>query len=136
MKIENFKNGEKITQKDWVLIDKFVEKNELSLEEAIDLREFDKFDAEKLDDFEKEKKQEKKEKDKTKKGITEQEVIDLFNNVIKIAFKDKTFQNKDFHKLVSDIYTNRQTPSRLKKLKELGYLEDLGGSPKQYKIKD
>lgn len=131
---ENFKNGEKITVHDWKLIDDMVEKLELTLEEAIDLREFDKFDSDKKTDFEKEQKEIKKAKN-AKPKITGDEIQDLFENVIKIAFKDKEFKNKDFHLLVADKYSNRQTPSRLKKMVENGWLEDLGGSPKTYKVK-
>ncbi len=131
---ENFKNGEKITVHDWKLIDDMVEKLELTLEEAIDLREFDKFDSDKKTDFEKEQKEIKKAKN-AKPKITGDEIQDLFENVIKLAFKDKEFKNKDFHLLVADKYSNRQTPSRLKKLVEQGLLIDLGGSPKSYKVK-
>lgn len=132
---KTFSNGENITTKDWKLIDEMVEKLELSINEAIELREFDKFDSDKQTSFEKEQKEIKKEKN-AKPKITGDEIDDLFFNVVKIAFKDKEFfQNKDFWKLVSDKYSNRQTPSRLKKMKEKGYLEDLGGSPKKYKVK-
>ena len=132
---KNFSNGEKITSHDWKLIDEMVEKLELSINEAIELREFDKFDSDRKTDFEKEQKEIKKEKN-AKPKITNDEIDDLFYNVVKIAFAEKEyFQNKDFWKLVSDKYSNRQTPSRLKKMKEKGYLEDLGGSPKKYKVK-
>lgn len=132
---ETFSNGEKITSHDWKLIDEMVEKLELNLAEAIELREFDKFESDKKTDFEKEQKEIKKAKN-AKAKITDDEIDDLFNNVVKIAFGGKEyFQNKDFHLLVADKYTNRQTPSRLKKMKEKGYLEDLGGSPKKYKVR-
>lgn len=132
---KNFSNGEKITSHDWKLIDEMVEKLELSINEAIELREFDKFDSDKKTDFEKEQKEIRKEKN-AKPKITNDEIDDLFFNVVKIAFSESEFfQNKDFWKLVSDKYSNRQTPSRLKKMKEKGYLEDLGGSPKKYKVK-
>ena len=61
--IETFSNGEKITKHDWELIENMVSKEslKLSLAEAIELREFDKFDAEKATSEEKaEKKAEKK----------------------------------------------------------------------------
>lgn len=131
----NFKNGEKITRQDWVKIDFLMEKlDKLTLSEAIELREFDKFDAERATDFEKEQKEIKKVKN-AKVVITGDEIDELFETVVKIAFSEKEFfQNKDFHILVADKYSNRQTPSRLKKMREKGYLEDLGGSPKKYKV--
>lgn len=131
--IEKFSNGEKITSQDWKKIDFLVEKLEISLHEAIELREFDKYESNKQDDHEKAQKLDKAQK--PKKGITQDEIIDLFQNVISIAFKEKEFNNKDFHKLVADKLSNRQTPSRLKKMVENGLLIDLGGSPKKYKIK-
>ena len=47
--IERFSNGEKITNHDWELIENMVAKEslQLSLAEAIELREFDKFHADK-----------------------------------------------------------------------------------------
>lgn len=128
----HFNNGKRILAKDWKEIDKMVEKLGLSIDEAINLREFDKEEADKADQFEIEQKEAKK-KPKAK-GITDEEIKELFENVVSIAFKDKQFQNKDFHKLVADKYSNRQTPSRLKKMKEFGLLEDLGGTPKTYQI--
>ncbi len=59
---ETFSNGEKITSHDWKLIDEMVEKLELNLAEAIELREFDKFESDKKTDFEKEQKEIKKAK--------------------------------------------------------------------------
>lgn len=130
-----FSNGEKITVQDWKQIDKMVEKLGISLAESIKLREFDKFESDKKTEFEKEQKEIKKAKN-AKTKITDDEIDDLFNNVVKLAFSNREyFQNKDFHLLVADKYTNRQTPSRLKKMKEKGYLEDLGGSPKKYKVR-
>lgn len=133
--IEHFSNGEKITNADWKFIDKVMEKEslDLSLNEAIEMRFFDKFGADEQTDFEKEQKAIKKEKN-AKVKITTDEIDDLFFNVVAIAFKEKDFKNKDFHLLVSDKYSNRQTPSRLKKMVEKGYLKDLGGSPKTYQV--
>lgn len=137
--IETFSNGAKITDHDWKLIDEMVQKLELNLIEAIELREFDKFDAEKETSDEKE---EKKAKVKAKKDKKEQSTITsesnlkwIYEDVILVAFKDKEFKSKDLWKLVSDKFSNRQTPHALKKLASEGKLEDLGGSPKTYKIK-
>lgn len=126
---KTFSNGEKITKADWKEIDEMVEKLELSILEAIQLREFDKFNAAKKDEFEL-----NKPKAKPKKGITESELEELFN-LIKLKFKDESFKNKEFHLMVADKYTNRQTPSRLKRMVEKDWLEDLGGTPKKYKVK-
>lgn len=53
--------------------------------------------------------------------------------IIKANFNDSEFQNKDLSPLVVDL-TARQIPSRLKKLVDAGKLQDLGGSPKKYKL--
>lgn len=132
MIIEVFPNGEKITNKDWKIIDELVEKLELTLDEAIQTRAFDKFESDKQTDKEKEIKE--KNKKVQPKKITNEEIDDLFQ-IVKENLEGKEFKNKDFHLLVHDKYTNRQTPSRLKKMVERGYLEDLGGTPKSYKIK-
>ena len=139
--IETFSNGEKITNHDWELIENMVSKEslKLSLVEAIELREFDKFEADKESSEEKE---EKKAKVQAKKDKKEQSTITsesnlkwIFEEVILVAFKGKEFKSKDLWKLVSDKFSNRQTPHALKKLASEGKLEDLGGSPKTYKIK-
>lgn len=139
--IERFSNGEKITNHDWELIENMVAKEslQLSLAEAIELREFDKFHADKETAEEKE---EKKAIKKAKKEKKEQSTITsegnlkwIYEEIILVAFKDKEFKSKDLWKLVSDKFTNRQTPHALKKLASQGKLEDLGGSPKKYRIK-
>ena len=52
-----------------------------------------------------------------------------------VVYGKYKFRSKDLWKLVSDKFTNRQTPHALKKLANQGKLEDLGGSPKKYRIK-
>ena len=141
--VETFSNGEKITKHDWELIENMVSKEslKLSLAEAIELREFDKFDAEKETSEEKE---EKKAKVQAKKDKKEQSTITsesnlkwIYEDIILIAFKDKEFKSKDLWKLVSDKFSNRQTPHALTKLHKEGYLELIEGkSPKTYKIKE
>ena len=141
--IETFSNGEKITKHDWELIENMVSKEslKLSLAQAIELREFDKFDAERETSEEKE---EKKAKVHAKKDKKEQSTITsesnlkwIYENVILVAFKDKEFKSKDLWKLVSDKFSNRQTPHALTKLHKEGYLELIEGkSPKTYKIKE
>lgn len=71
---------------------------------------------------------------KKKTGITEDD-INRLANVIKENFVDKSFQNRDLVPYLADLgLTNRQTPSRLKKLAEMGVLKDLGGTPKKYEL--
>lgn len=141
--IETFSNGEKITSQDWKLIENMVSKEslKLSLEEAISLREFDKFEADKEGEEEKQAKKEKVQANKDKKEqntiTSETNLKWIFEEVILIAFKGKEFKSKDLWKLVSDKFSNRQTPHALKKLEQLGKLELIEGtSPKAYKIKE
>ena len=141
--IETFSNGEKITSQDWKLIENMVSKEslKLSLEEAISLREFDKFQADKEGEEEKQAKKEKVQANKDKKEqntiTSETNLKWIFEEVILIAFKGKEFKSKDLWKLVSDKFSNRQTPHALKKLEQLGKLELIEGtSPKAYKIKE
>lgn len=68
--------------------------------------------------------------------ITDSELTIMYDS-LKEFFKDKDFQNRDLDGaglLEKWSLTNRQTPSRLKKLVASGKLEDLGGSPKTYKV--
>ena len=141
--IETFSNGEKITSQDWKLIENMVSKEslKLSLEEAISLREFDKFEADKEGEEEKQAKKEKVQANKDKKEqntiTSETNLKWIFEEVILIAFKGKEFKSKDLWKLVADKFSNRQTPHALKKLEQLGKLELIEGtSPKAYKIKE
>lgn len=70
------------------------------------------------------------------KGIQKNE-LDMMAESIKTIFGTEAFMNKDFASkglLEKWNLSNRQTPSRLKKLVQMGILEDLGGSPKSYKI--
>lgn len=137
--IERFSNGEKITNHDWELIENMVARLQLSLAEAIELREFDKFHADKKTIEEKEEKKAKVQANKDKKEqstiTSETNLKWIYEEIILVAFKDKEFKSKDLWKLVSDKFTNRQTPHALKKLASQGKLEDLGGSPKKYRIK-
>lgn len=136
----HFSNGEKITTNDWKLIDKMVDRLEISLDESIELRMFDKFDCESQTQEEKEQKkaliQEKKDL-KADSVITSPKNLEwIFNDVILIAFEGKEFKSKDLWKLVSDKFSNRQTPHALTKLHKEGKLELIEGtSPKAYKIK-
>lgn len=111
------------------------EKLGISLEEALEVIEFDKaIDKANSKPIEGEVVVAKA-APKAKGGIKEDELTALAET-IKSHLSDKEFQNKDLAHFLSDLgLTNRQTPSRLKKLAEIGVLEDLGGSPKKYKLK-
>lgn len=68
--------------------------------------------------------------------ITDSELTIMYDS-LKEYFKVESFQNRDLAGaglLEKWSLTNRQTPSRLKKLVAAGKLEDLGGSPKSYKV--
>lgn len=132
--IKTFTNGANITKADWEAIDNYIEKLDISLQEAIELREFDKFETDKKTDFEKEQKEIQKTKNK-KDTITSEENLALVFDVIKVAFVDKPFKSKDLYLLVADKFTNRQTPHALKKLAEDGKIKYIEGtSPKQYSL--
>jgi hypothetical protein len=64
--------------------------------------------------------------------VTTSEVSGIMD-IIEANFSGVEFQNKDLSPLVKDL-TARQIPSRLKKLVDAGKLQDLGGSPKKYKL--
>ncbi len=77
------------------------------------------------------------ENEKTKTITGGSKITDLeLQTILSIAdehFPDSAFKNADIAPLIPKL-TARQTPSRLKKLVDQGYLEDLGGSPKSYKV--
>jgi hypothetical protein len=68
----------------------------------------------------------------TESKVTTSEVSGIMD-IIEANFSGVEFQNKDLSPLVKDL-TARQIPSRLKKLVDAGKLQDLGGSPKKYKL--
>lgn len=68
------------------------------------------------------------------KSKIKSEEMDTVLVVIVERFGKNQFQNKDIAPFVKDL-SARQIPSRLKKLVEDGKLEDLGGSPKSYRLK-
>lgn len=71
-----------------------------------------------------------------KSGIKDEELVQI-KDYLNINMKDKVFQNKDISKIIEEEYEigARQLPSRLKRLVESEFLEDMGGSPKKYRIK-
>lgn len=75
-----------------------------------------------------------KPKAEKKSKISEDDLTGLVD-VIKEHIGDKTFANKDLAPHLDSLgLTARQTPSRLKRLVEMGILSDEGGSPKKYKL--
>lgn len=74
---------------------------------------------------------------KTKKGGIQVEELEAMKELLKAGYSDGTpFKNKDISTVMQNELglSNRATPSRLRALKEQGFLEDLGGSPKSYKV--
>lgn len=74
---------------------------------------------------------------KTKKGGIQVEELEAMKELLKAGYSDGTpFKNKDISTVMQNELglSNRATPSRLKRLSEEGFLEDLGGSPKSYKV--
>lgn len=74
---------------------------------------------------------------KTKKTGIQLEELDAMKTILSTLYSDgEEFQNKDLNGLREELDLNaRQTPSRLKRLVEEGFLEDVGGTPKKYKVK-
>lgn len=103
----------------------YMKKLDITYEEALELMEFDG-NAEKI--LKEEKKEEKKSKPKAKPQGIQSEDLEYMKKVILENFsKEQVFQNKEFAKLVYPKFTNRQTPSRLKKLVEQGFLSAVAG---------
>ena len=70
-----------------------------------------------------------------KGGITEEE-LEGIKTLISAGFPSEPFKNKDLSVVVQEELgiTASALPSRLKRLVEQGFLEDIGGSPKSYKM--
>jgi len=115
-------------------IDYLVEKLEISIVEAMELIEFDTKEIDGIMKEENKERQANKEKPKPK-GIQENE-LDYIMNIIVEKFSGMEFTNKNLYTYTADKFSIRQTPSRLKKLVESGKLENLGGVPSKYKIKE
>ena len=77
---------------------------------------------------------------KTKKGGIQVEELEAMKELLKAGYSDGTpFKNKDISTVMQNELglSNRATPSRLRALKEQGFLEEAGNSsPKVYKIKN
>lgn len=111
-------------------INYLMDKLNIARETALDLIKFDQPNAiEKVEVTETKKR-------KKKTGITEDELVQLKDN-LKLITKGEKFQNKDISGVIEEEFGigPRALPSRLKKLVEQDFLEDLGGSPKTYKVK-
>lgn len=71
-----------------------------------------------------------------KGGIQLEELAEMKSILITLYQNGESFKNADLDGLREELgLSARQTPSRLKKLAEEGFLLDLGGSPKSYKLK-
>ncbi|MCF0124754.1 MAG: hypothetical protein HUJ68_03180 [Clostridia bacterium] len=72
---------------------------------------------------------------KGSKGIKETELMMILED-LKTIFYNKSFSNKDIPQaiLIKWNLSNRQTPSRLKKLAEVGKLKIIDNSPYVYKL--
>lgn len=69
----------------------------------------------------------------SKKSAISDDDLDYIMEQIKAKFPNETkFKNKDLAPLVQDRFTARQTPSRLKKLVDMGQLDSDSASPKNY----
>lgn len=103
----------------------------ITVEQAIELEAYDKGTV-----IQKQDTDVKKTVVTKKQGIQVDELVKM-KEILKISFiNEKEFKNKDLGALQEELGINqRQTPSRLKRLVEEGFLEDLGGSPKSYKVK-
>lgn len=111
----------------------FMEKCHITREEAEELYEFDR----KVDKSNKPVEGEivvEKVKKTVKKGITEEELVEMLELIQKEGLDEFKNSDLDVVRAVMGL-SARQTPSRLKKLVERGELEDKGGSPKVYSLR-
>lgn len=103
----------------------YMKKLDITYEEAVEVIAFDK-EAESI--MKEEKKVEKANKPKVKKvGIVASD-LDFLKDIINKNFTpEQLFQNKELAMLAHERFTARQTPSRLKKLVEEGFLKSTPG---------
>lgn len=80
--------------------------------------------------------EEKAPKAPAKKGGITKEELESIKTLISAGFPSEPFKNRDLSVVVQEELgiTASALPSRLKKLVEQGFLEDVGGSPKSYKM--
>ena len=108
--------------------------NELNIsrEDAIELIKFDSNIKEEASIIV----EEKPPKAPAKKGGITEEELEGIKTLISAGFPSEPFKNKDLSVVVQEELgiTASALPSRLKRLVEQGFLEDIGGSPKSYKM--
>lgn len=118
------------------IIKKFMSALNISREAALELYNYDERVEKSNKPVEGEVVVKKIPKTSKKKGIQKEELDAMKDLLSKMFPNGEEFKNSQLSPLCEELnLTNRQTPSRLKALKEEGFLEDLGGSPKKYKIK-
>lgn len=108
--------------------------NELNIsrEDAIELIKFDSNIKEEASIIV----EEKPPKAPAKKGGITEEELEGIKTLISAGFPSESFKNRDLSVVVQEELgiTASALPSRLKRLVEQGFLEDIGGSPKSYKM--
>lgn len=118
-----------ILEKDIVYL---VNELNISREDAIELIKFDSDIKEETTIIV----EEKSPKAPAKKGGITEEELEGIKTLISAGFPSESFKNKDLSVVVQEELgiTASALPSRLKRLVEQGFLEDIGGSPKSYKM--
>lgn len=118
-----------ILEKDIVYL---VNELNISREDAIELIKFDSNIKEETTIIV----EEKSPKAPAKKGGITEEELEGIKTLISAGFPSESFKNKDLSVVVQEELgiTASALPSRLKRLVEQGFLEDIGGSPKSYKM--
>lgn len=118
-----------ILEKDIVYL---VNELNISREDAIELIKFDSNIKEETTIIV----EEKPPKAPAKKGGITEEELEGIKTLISAGFPSESFKNKDLSVVVQEELgiTASALPSRLKRLVEQGFLEDIGGSPKSYKM--
>lgn len=103
----------------------YMKKLDISYEEAVEVMDFDK-EADKI--MKEERKEEKANKPKPKPIGIQADDLEFLKDIINKNFTpEQLFQNKELAMLAHERFTARQTPSRLKKLVEAGFLKSTAG---------
>ena len=127
--MEVFQMSNTILEKDIIYL---VNELNISREDAIELIKFDSNIKEEASIIV----EEKSPKAPAKKGGITEEELEGIKTLISAGFPSESFKNKDLSVVVQEELgiTASALPSRLKRLVEQGFLEDIGGSPKSYKM--
>ena len=127
--MEVFQMSSTILEKDIIYL---VNELNISREDAIELIKFDSNIKEETTIIV----EEKSPKAPAKKGGITEEELEGIKTLISAGFPSESFKNKDLSVVVQEELgiTASALPSRLKRLVEQGFLEDIGGSPKSYKM--